>query len=107
MDGPSLLAAYLKDAGLSYRSFAARVGASHSLVPKWLSGDGKPGLELALGIEKATSGAIPFKAWLRKRSAKPRRASASLANKRLRQSPHQRRPNALHGRTVPEPGRRS
>lgn len=63
MDGPTLLAAYLKENKLSLRGFADKVDAPVALVWRWSRASGKPGIEYALAVESATAGAVPVTSW--------------------------------------------
>jgi hypothetical protein len=76
MAGPTLLARYLARQKLSYPAFAQMVGADRARIHRCARGERKPGLLLALAIEKATDGAVPVSSWLAPRTA-PRRSRAA------------------------------
>lgn len=44
-------------------SVAKALDVSHSLVLEWEKGTRSPGVELALRLEKLTSGAVPIESW--------------------------------------------
>lgn len=58
------LATYLKVKSLRQHDFAGRVGATQSTISKLSAGEVKPSLELAIAIERATSGAVPATSWI-------------------------------------------
>ena len=60
------LVRYLDDTGQSQTQFAARLGFPLSNVNGWFKGHRRPSLEAALRMEKATGGAIPAGAWMKK-----------------------------------------
>lgn len=64
MNGIELLDAYMSGKRLTQAEMADRVGVPSAMVSMWLSGRRRPGLRHAFGIEAATGGAVPAKAWL-------------------------------------------
>jgi DNA-binding transcriptional regulator YdaS (Cro superfamily) len=64
--GKKLLSAYLSRLDLSYAAFARLVGADRARIQRCATGKRSPGLHLALAIERATEGAVPAAAWLRR-----------------------------------------
>lgn len=73
MNGPTLLADYLKESGKSQKAFAAAVDSSEGAVSLWLSGSRTPGGETAFAIERETKGKVPASIWFGSRK-KPRHA---------------------------------
>lgn len=65
--GPTLLAKYLKDADTTQAVFASRVGITQSTISALLRGERRAGLDVAHNIEKATRGAVPATAWLKRK----------------------------------------
>lgn len=65
----SPLAQFLESNELSQAQFSRRFGFNIVTVNDWVRGRRSPSLASALRIERATAGAIPVKAWLKKRSA--------------------------------------
>jgi transcriptional regulator with XRE-family HTH domain len=58
------LATYIKDAGISQREFADRIGVDYSIVSR-LARDGmRPSLDLAVRIERETGGEVPATSWV-------------------------------------------
>lgn len=66
------LAAYLARHQLSMAAFARLVGADRSRISRCVRGERRPGLRLALEIERATGGEVPASSWTgeRRRSRK-------------------------------------
>lgn len=62
----SHLSEYLKQNGISQRSFAATVGVDQSVISRLCAdkGDAKPSLALAVRIEHETKGKVPATAWV-------------------------------------------
>ena len=60
----SNLSTYLKEAGVSQRSFAAEIKVDPSIVSRLCKRDMKPSLDLAFTIERATQGAVPASSWI-------------------------------------------
>lgn len=44
-------------------SVATELDVSHSLLSEWEKGTRKPGVELALRVERLTDGAVPIERW--------------------------------------------
>jgi len=63
--GPSALAAYLAEHEVSVDDFAVIVKAHRSQIYRALSGERRPGLDLAAEIERKTGGAVPATSWRR------------------------------------------
>ncbi len=59
----NLLASYLSSTGRSYSDFARAVAADRSQIYRCATGERRPGLELAIAIEKETRGAVPAASW--------------------------------------------
>lgn len=60
----TLLAQHLDAAGLSQADFAGRVKCSPSFLNELVKGSKKPGLDLAVRIERETRGAVPAQSWV-------------------------------------------
>ena len=62
----SHLSEYLKQNGISQRSFAATVGVDQSVISRLCAdkGDAKPSLALAVRIELETKGKVPATVWV-------------------------------------------
>ncbi|WP_420892181.1 helix-turn-helix transcriptional regulator [Paracoccus pantotrophus] len=64
----SILSSYLAREGLTQREFATRIGVDQSIVSRLLKsgqpGGTKPGLPLAIRIERETGGAVPAASWV-------------------------------------------
>jgi transcriptional regulator with XRE-family HTH domain len=60
-----LLKTYLADSDETQAAFAERVRTTPATISRILSGTMRPGLDLAIEIEKATDGAVPANAWRR------------------------------------------
>ena len=65
------LAVYLSRTPITHRALAAKAGIPHlhPMISQWAAGKRWPGLEAAVGLERATGGAVPASYWpdLRKR----------------------------------------
>lgn len=61
--GHERLSEYLVAKELSVRAFALLVECSKSYIGMLKTGSAKPGLELAIQIERSTSGAVPCLSW--------------------------------------------
>lgn len=59
------LADYLTDTGMTQSEFAAKIGADVSVVSRFARGLARPGLDLAVKIERVTRRAVPVEIWLR------------------------------------------
>ena len=87
MDGPHLLAAYLKENKLSLRGFAEKVDAPFALVWRWArAGEGRPGIEYALAIEDVTEGRVPVSSWAAPAKRLVRRSSGRSPGKTANRS---------------------
>lgn len=58
------LTAYLGDTSTSQAKLADVLGISRSHMSLLVSGERKPGLDLAIAIERATNGAVPASFWV-------------------------------------------
>jgi plasmid maintenance system antidote protein VapI len=54
---------YLEETGEKQTEFAARVGTTDATVSRLVAGNLRPGLDLALRIERATDGKVPPREW--------------------------------------------
>lgn len=75
MKGPSLLASWLKKRDCSHEQFAEMVGAHRTQVFRAVRGKRRPGLDLAVLIERVTGGAVPVESWTDVPPSRVRRAS--------------------------------
>jgi transcriptional regulator with XRE-family HTH domain len=57
------LSQYLEQGKLTQGAFALRLGVTQATVSRLVSGKAKPGLELAVAIERTTGGKVPVGAW--------------------------------------------
>lgn len=58
------LAKYLQETGVSQRSLAVELGVDASIISKLLSGATRPGLDLAIRIQRLTGGNVPAECWV-------------------------------------------
>ncbi|MDB6454472.1 helix-turn-helix domain-containing protein [Falsirhodobacter sp. 20TX0035] len=58
------LSRYLDENGLSQRAFAALIGCSPSYLSEILKGSKRPGLELAVAIQRETARLITVEMWV-------------------------------------------
>ena len=58
------LAEYLATENISQEAFGLRVGVKQATVSRLASGVQRPGLPLAVAIERATAGAVPASSWI-------------------------------------------
>lgn len=58
------LVQYLAAQKITQRAFASVIGADPSIVSRLVRGQTKPGLELAVRIERETGGAVPASSWV-------------------------------------------
>ena len=65
---------YLEAASLTQAAFAQQLGVTQGTVSKWKAGEKRPGLDMALKIEAATSGAVPVASWVQHKSTSCRKA---------------------------------
>lgn len=86
----TLLGQYLRERGAKRVDFAREHGFKAPMVSQWAHGERRPGLALALAIEKATGGVVPASYWptietaterarkgpKRSRATRPRKRSA-------------------------------
>lgn len=56
---------YLTRNDIRQSAFAVAVGASQATISKLASGSMRPGLDLAIAIERLTDGAVPVASWVR------------------------------------------
>jgi DNA-binding phage protein len=59
----TLLARYFRKSKRSVSEFARAVEADRSQIYRCMRGERRPGLVLALRIERATAGAVPASSW--------------------------------------------
>lgn len=60
----TLLATYLaKPNAPSIGEFAAKVGADRTRIHRCMKGERRPGLDLAIAIERETKGEVPVESW--------------------------------------------
>lgn len=69
----TLLGKYLRERGGTQVDFAREHGFHAPMVCQWASGQRRPGLELALKLEKATGGTVPASYWPTIRTGADRR----------------------------------
>ena len=60
----SQLAKFLADHAMRQSEFAEMMGISQASVSRLAKGTSRPGLELAVAIEKRTCGAVPASSWV-------------------------------------------
>lgn len=65
MDGPKLLARFLRISKMTQAQFGRLAGVPHSSISFFLSGRRRPGIGTASAIEIASKGAVPVEAWAR------------------------------------------
>ena len=58
------LSHYAKETGLSQRELAKRLGVDPSIVSRLLNGQMRPGLELAVRIQRLTDGRVVASSWV-------------------------------------------
>jgi transcriptional regulator with XRE-family HTH domain len=58
------LTTYLSEASISQAKLSEVLGISRSHMSLLVSGERKPGLDLAVAIERATDGAVPASSWV-------------------------------------------
>ncbi|MWP39869.1 helix-turn-helix domain-containing protein [Rhodobacter sphaeroides] len=58
------MASYLTIHGISQRAFARAVNVDPSMISRLLRGAVRPGLELAVAIERETRGAVLASSWI-------------------------------------------
>jgi len=59
-----MLAEFISKSGKSRAAFAEKIGISRSYLSEILSGKRRPGLVLAVSIERETCGAVPASSWV-------------------------------------------
>lgn len=59
-----MFAEFITTSGETRSAWAARLGISRSYLSDILNGNRKPGLELAVRIERATGGEVPAAIWV-------------------------------------------
>lgn len=59
------LRSYLKDAGVTQKQFAERIGSQQSIISRILAKDIRPGIDLAYSIEVETGGYVKTTQWAR------------------------------------------
>jgi plasmid maintenance system antidote protein VapI len=55
---------YLAEQRITQAGFAAKIGVTQATVSKLIAGTTKPGLDLAVRIERMTDGAVPVDTWV-------------------------------------------
>lgn len=60
----SKLTTYLSETSISQAKLSDALGISRSHMSLLVSGERKPGLDLAVAIERATDGAVPASSWV-------------------------------------------
>lgn len=60
---------WLEKTHTTQEEFAEKSGVPQPLVSRYVTGKGRPHLENALAIEKATDGQVPVRAWTKKKRA--------------------------------------
>lgn len=73
------LRSYLDAAEIKQTDFAAAVGVTDGTISRLLGKQFRPGLDLALAIEKATNGKVPMSEWARERKGGDDAESAEAA----------------------------
>ena len=58
------LTTYLSETSTSQAKLSEALGISRSHMSLLVSGERKPGLDLAVAIERATDGAVPASSWV-------------------------------------------
>jgi transcriptional regulator with XRE-family HTH domain len=61
---------WLEKTGTTQQEFSEKSGIPQPLVSRYASGKGRPHLENALAIAKATAGKVPVEAWTKAARAK-------------------------------------
>lgn len=64
MANNAMLKKYLKQTSLTQRDFAEVIGVSNGHLSQLISGQKSPSLELAVKIERETSGFVPANSWV-------------------------------------------
>ncbi len=59
-----MLAEFISKSGKTRSAFAEEIGISRSYLSEILSGNRRPSLELAVAIERKTSGAVLASSWI-------------------------------------------
>lgn len=67
----NLLRAYLTENRIRQEDFAVSVGSTQATISKLASGGVRPGLDLAVAIERATGGEVPASSWVPDPSGTP------------------------------------
>ena len=62
--GMENLSHYAKETGLSQRELAKRLGVDPSIVSRLMNGQMRPGLELAVRIQRLTDGRVVASSWV-------------------------------------------
>ncbi len=63
MGGMNTLSQYLADHGVTQSEFAERVGVKQPTISRLLKPRGRPGVDLAIAIERETGGKVPALSW--------------------------------------------
>ena len=63
------LSEYLTDHDISQNDFAEKIGTTQATVSRLVSGKVKPGLPLAVLIERETGGIVPPSSWVENKAA--------------------------------------
>lgn len=64
LHGMNQFATYVRDAGLSQKAMADTLGVDPSIISRLAAGKMKPGLDLAVAIERATNGKVTAVSWV-------------------------------------------
>ena len=60
---------FLRGRGISQKDFSAQLGVDQSVMSRFVNGQARPGLDLAVKIERVTGGAVPVETWVSKEGA--------------------------------------
>lgn len=59
------LAAYLERHDISQSAFAKQIGIHPSVASRYISGEARPGIDVAFLIQRLTHGEVPAESWAR------------------------------------------
>lgn len=79
MNGRARLARYLEKKGESQRAFERRVDLNDGMISRYLSGERRPGIDIAAAIERATGGAVSAVSWAEDDEPTPSRPAHNAA----------------------------
>jgi len=60
----TLLDKWLADQALTFTAFAGQINRNPTTVWRWKTGRGKPDIDSAILVERATSGKVPITSWV-------------------------------------------